>query len=144
VLSGGKFYDEVAITGKGIIDPALAVGTNDIVLHGKLTHLLQDLVVDSKLGRGASAKFRQLLAKAEGEIPRFVPGRQGVLSRFGAFDGLANRAYNVTFLADENVIKTGDYVWRFTYDVFWLDPAMRRLPQPEAIGPVLRELFWLK
>ena len=41
-------------------------------------------------------------------------------------------------------MKTGDYVWRFTYDLFYLDPALRRMPQPEAMGPVLDGLFGLK
>jgi hypothetical protein len=143
VLEGGAFFDEVAITGKGIIDPKLAVGADDgVKLHGELTHLLQDLVVDSKLGRGASAKFRQLLKHAEGEITRFVPGQRDVVTQFGA---LANtRGANVTFLPDEVSMKTGDYVWRFTYDLFYGAESLRRMPQPEAIGPVLDRLFQLK
>jgi hypothetical protein len=143
VLEGGAFFDEVAISGKGIIDPALAVGADDgIKLHGELTHLLQDLVVDSKLGRGASAKFRQLLKDAEGTIERYVPGQQGVVTRFGAFANTPNA--NFTFLPDELSMKTGDYVWRFTYDLFYSAESLRRMPQPEAIGPVLDKLFQLK
>src|SRR6202012_2258189 len=111
------------VSGKGMIDPGLAVGTNDVQLHGELTHLMQDLVVDSQLGAGASASFRKQLAGAEGPILRYVPGKPGVLSKFGAYDGYVTRAYNATFLPDENVMKTGDYVWRFTYDLFYLDPS---------------------
>jgi hypothetical protein len=144
VMKGGSFFDEFVVSGKGMIDPGLAVGTNDIQLHGELTHLMQDLVVDSKLGAGASASFRTLLKDAEGTIWRYAPGRPGVVSKFGAYDGYTNRAYNATFLPDENVMKTGDYVWRFTYDLFYLDPALRRMPQPEAMGPVLDGLFGLK
>jgi hypothetical protein len=142
VMKGTSFFDEFVVSGKGLIDPGLAVG--DIQLHGELTHLMQDLVVDSKLGAGASASFRKLLKDAEGTIWRFVPGRPGVVTRFGAYDGYVNRAYNATFLPNENVMKTGDYVWRFTYDLFYLDPALRRMPQPEAMGPVLDGLFGLK
>ncbi|HSC03713.1 MAG TPA: hypothetical protein VLC49_10345, partial [Solirubrobacteraceae bacterium] len=130
VLEGGAFFDEVAITGKGIIDPALAVGTDGIKLHGELTHLIQDLVVDSKLGRGASAEFRQLLKDAEGTIERYVEGQPGVVTRFGAFANTLGA--NVTFLPDEVSMKTGDYVWRFTYDLFYGAESLRRMPQPEA------------
>jgi hypothetical protein len=108
VLEGGAFFEEVAITGSGIIDPALAVGKDGIKLHGELTHLIQDLVVDSKLGRGASAKFRQLLKDAEGTIERYAEGQPGVVTRFGAFAN--TRGANVTFLPDEVSLKTGDYV----------------------------------
>ena len=41
-------------------------------------------------------------------------------------------------------MKTGDYVWRFTYDLFYMPVGMRRMPQPEAMGPALKELFHLK
>jgi hypothetical protein len=142
VLEGGAFFEEVAITGSGIIDPALAVGKDGIKLHGELTHLIQDLVVDSKLGRGASAKFRQLLKDAEGTIERYAEGQPGVVTRFGAFAN--TRGANVTFLPDEVSLKTGDYVWRFTYDLFYGAESLRRMPQPEAIGPVLDRLFQLK
>lgn len=143
VMTGERFFKKVVVSGKGVIDPALGVGVED-ALHGELTHLVQDLVVDSKLGRGASAKFRQLLEHAEGEIPRFVPGKPGVLTKYGAYDGTKRASANVTFLKGETAMPTGDYVWRFTYDLLYLDEGMRRLPQPEAIGPVLEEVFALK
>ena len=152
VEKGAKFFDEVVVSGRGIIDPALA--TEDIidpalvkeaqVLHGELTHLIQDLVVDQKLGPGATARFRKLLGQAEGTIERYVPGRQSVKTKFGAFDGAVDSRYNVTFLPGENTMKTGDYVWRFTYDLFYVDPALRRMPRPEAMGKAMKEPFGLK
>ena len=152
VEKGAKFFDEAVASGRGIIDPALA--TEEIidptlvvdpqVFHGELTHLIQDLVVDQKLGAGASARFRQLLGKAEGTIERYVPGRPGIRTRFGAYDAFDDASRNVTFLQDENAMKTGDYVWRFTYDLFYMPVGMRRMPQPEAMGPALKELFHLK
>lgn len=141
VMKGDKFFDEVVVTGLGIVDPKLGVGVGP-QLHGELTHLIQDLVVDSKLGVGESAKFRDLLGKAEGTIERFLPGRPNVRSKFGAFAN--NKKANITFLPDENSIRTGDYVWRFTYDLLYLRRSLRRMPQPEAIGPVLNELFELR
>jgi hypothetical protein len=143
VMTGERFFKKVVVSGKGVIDPALGVGVED-ALHGELTHLIQDLVIDSKLGRGTSAKFRQLLEHAEGDIQRFVPGRPGVLTKYGAYDGTKRASANVTFLKDETSMPTGDYVWRFTYDLLYLDEGMRRLPQPEAIGPVLEQVFALK
>jgi hypothetical protein len=41
-------------------------------------------------------------------------------------------------------MKTGDYVWRFTYDLFYTDRALRRMPQPEAMGRAMNEVFGLK
>lgn len=152
VETGAKFFDEVVVSGRGIIDPALA--TEDIldpalvkeaqVFHGELTHLIQDLVVDQKLGAGASARFRKLLGQAEGTVERYVPGRSGVKTKFGAFDGEVDPRYNVTFLPGENSMKTGDYVWRFTYDLFYTNAARRRMPQPEAMGKAIKELFGVR
>ena len=53
-------------------------------LHGQMTHLLQDLVVNKALGGPRkSAEFRQLLGKAEGTVERYVwEGDQLVPSRF--------------------------------------------------------------
>jgi hypothetical protein len=154
VQKGAKFFDEAVVSGRGIIDPALATDIDpalvegEQVLHGELIHLIQDLVVDHKLGAGASARFRQLLGKAEGTIERFVPGKANVPTKFGAFDGTKELKYNVTWFDQENTIetsmKTGDYVWRFTYDLFYANPALRRMPQPEAMGRALNELFGLK
>ena len=40
-------------------------------------------------------------------------------------------------------MQTGDYVWRFTYDLFYQENALvdfGRLPQPERLRPLLNEL----
>jgi hypothetical protein len=141
VLAGGTFFDEVVVPGEGIVDPKLAVGVGPS-LHGELSHLIQDLVVDSRLGQGASAAFRGALKHAEGTIERFVQGRAGVLTRFGAHAN--SPAANITFLEGENSMRTGDYVWRFTNDLLYLDEGSRRLPQPEVVGKLLDEMFELK
>jgi hypothetical protein len=103
-------------------------------------------VIDRKFGAGASARFRQLLANAEGSVTQWVQGAKSntvKLSKFGEHRGAKA---NVTFLEAEaeKEILTGDYVWRFTYDLLYNDPGLRRLPQPEKMGPVLRWFFDLK
>jgi hypothetical protein len=141
VMEGGTFFEEVVVPGEGIVDPKLAVGVGNS-LHGELSHLIQDLVVDSRLGEGASAAFRGALKHAEGTIERFITGRPGVVSRFGAY--ASSPTANITFLPDENSMRTGDYVWRFTNDLLYLDEGRRRLPQPEVVGKLLDEMFELK
>lgn len=138
VMKGTKFFDDYVVGGLGIIDPELAVGEQN--LHGEMVNLIQDLVVDKKLGAGTSSSFRKLLGQAEGKIERLLPGGT-TPSKFGAYKGP-----NVTFILRENetAMKTGDYVWRWTYDLFYVDEPLRRMPQPEAIGPVLEKLFGLK
>ena len=40
-------------------------------------------------------------------------------------------------------MRTGDYVWRFMYDLFYTGEALAklgRLPQPERLRPLLNEL----
>jgi hypothetical protein len=142
VLEGGKFFDEIVVGGEGIVDPELAIGVGTS-LHGELTHLIQDLVVDSRLGEGASAAFRGALKHAEGTIERFIPGTtRREETEFGIY--ARSPSANITFLPTENSMKTGDYVWRFTYDLLYLDVARRRLPQPEVVGKLLDEMFELK
>ena len=136
ILDLSVFVDRYVTPGLGIIDPGLAIDGQK--LHGELTHLIQDLVIDKKLGAGASARFRKLLGEAEGRIYRYLPGGN-TPSKFGAFTGP-----NTTFIDAETSMKTGDYVWRFTYDLLYLSTQKRRMPQPEAIGPVLQKLFGLK
>jgi hypothetical protein len=143
VLEGGKFFRKAVRKARGIIDPELSVGKGQ-ALHGELTHLIQDLVVDHRLGAGASARFRRLLGKADGKVERWLsqagPGGTPVPTLFGD----ESIATNITFLPNENTMATGDYVWRSTYDLFYPQASMRRLPQPESVGPVLRWLFDLK
>ena len=100
--------------------------------------MLQDLVVDQALGTGASARFRKLLGEAEGEITEFVEGKPLVRTRFGAHRG---PTANVTFLKNELKMKTGDYVWRWIYDLLYNEPGLRRLPQPEAVMPKLKDIL---
>ena len=123
VLEGGKFFRKAVRKARGIIDPELSVGKGQ-ALHGELTHLIQDLVVDHRLGTGASARFRKLLGKAEGKVERWLPqagrGAPAVPTPFGAEDALTT---NITFLDDEKAMATGDYVWRSTYDLFYPLPA---------------------
>jgi hypothetical protein len=138
----GRPSKRPALATEDILDPVLVKEAQ--VFHGELTHLIQDLVVDQKLGPGASARFRKLLDQAEGTIERYVPGSQSVKTKFGAFDGAADYRYNVTFLPGENTMKAGDYVWRFTCDLFYVDPSLRRMPQPEAMGKAMKELFGLR
>jgi hypothetical protein len=143
VLEGGEFFRKAVRKARGIIDPELSVGTGP-ALHGELTHLIQDLVVDQRLGAGASARFRRLLGKADGRVERWLsqagPGGTKLPTPFGD----ESIATNITFLEEETSMKTGDYVWRSSYDLFYPQPSLRRLPQPESVGPVLRWMFDLK
>ena len=51
---------------------------------------------------------------------------------------------NTVFSPTEFNMQTGDYVWRFTYDLFYESEQTRkafgRLPQPEVLRPLLNEL----
>ena len=111
-------------------------------LHGAMTHLLQDLVVNKALGGPhESAEFRQLLGKAEGTVDA---------TQFAQLpDGTP--LPNTVFVQGEARMRTGDYVWRFMYDLFYSynpqDPAdLERLkktsylPQPELLRLLLKEL----
>ena len=133
VLQGSSFFDDYVVSGRPLLDTPFRDQ-----LHGDLTHMLQDLVVDQALGSGASARFRKLLGEAEGEITEFVEGKPLVRTRFGAHRG---PTANVTFLKDEHSMKTGDYVWRWIYDLLYTEPSLRRLPQPEAVMPKLKEIL---
>jgi hypothetical protein len=111
-------------------------------LHGAMTHLLQDLVVNKALGGPhKSAEFRQLLGKAEGTVDATQ------------FAQLPDRTPlpNTVFVQGEVRMPTGDYVWRFMYDLFYpynpQDPAdverlkkTSYLPQPELLRLLLKEL----
>jgi hypothetical protein len=151
VKLGGEFFKEHVSRNESWIDEALAAEG-----HGEMTHLLQDLVVDKVLGAGGSAKFRsQLLANAEGKITRYVKRGRGDTLTNSPFTQLpgGQPLPNVTFMDvknkgkvvfSETEMKTGDYVWRFTYDLFYEgDEALKqygRLPQPERLRPALNEI----
>ena len=147
VMPADKFFEEVATEGAYWVDERL--GDEAGLLHGQMTHLLQDLVVNKALGGpGASAEFRQLLKKAVGTIERYVwEGDKLVRSRY-------EQVPNQTFSGEagesgmEWNMRTGDYVWRFTYDLFYMfdrDKAnelktLSRLSQPELLRLLLNEL----
>jgi hypothetical protein len=117
--------------------------------HGAMTHLLQDLVVNEALGGShESAEFRELLGKAEGTVERYMwRGGQQVPSKFAEvpntiFVDEVNQAGAVT--RREEKMQTGDYVWRFMYDLLYQgDVAFKaygRIPQPEFLRPLLNDL----
>jgi hypothetical protein len=87
--------------------------------HGAMTHLVHDLVVDRALKAAGenltSPEFRALLGKAEGMV---LPGPNTQLKKVK--------------------MRTGDLVWRMTYDTFEND-----LPKPELVGDTLQKLFGL-
>ena len=149
VKLGGEFFKGHVSKNESWIDEALAAEG-----HGEMTHLLQDLVVDKVLGAGGSVKFRsQLLANAEGKITRYVKrGRGETLSPFTQLPSgqpLPNTMFmdvkdKGKLVYSETEMKTGDYVWRFTYDLFYEGEAALkqygRLPQPERLRPALNEI----
>ncbi len=142
VKRGVEFFKQVATKRAYWIDKALGDEA-----HGQMTHLLQDLVVNKALGGPrTSAEFRQLLGRAEGTVNRYVwKGDKLVPSRFAevpntVFVDTKNKAGGVETEFD---VKTGDYVWRFMYDLFYTGEALQRLgrlPQPERLRPLLNEL----
>ena len=121
-----------------------------------MSHLLQDLVVDRALGGpGKSAEFRsQLLANAEGTIERYVQRRPGDTLQPSHWTRLPDGqpVKNSVFMdvkdagggvIQETRMTTGDYVWRWTYDLFYDGDALAtlgRLPQPERLRPALNDI----
>lgn len=145
VYQADKFFEEFATQKFYIVDNPLGE-----FQHGAMTHLLQDLVVNKGLGGPhKSAEFRQLLGEAEGIVERYErKGAKLVDSQFA-------QVPNTVFLDDvdnpvlrwhEVKMRTGDYVWRFTYDLLYKaegDDALKRisrLPQPELLRLLLNEL----
>ena len=153
VKLGGEFFKQHVSKNESWIDEALAAED-----HGQMTHLLQDLVVDRVLGAGGSARFRsELLKNAEGTIKRYVQRRKGdtlTNSRFTQLPSgqpLPNEVFMDVYdkvtgklIYTETEMKLGDYVWRFTYDLFYKgEEALKqygRLPQPERLRPALNEI----
>jgi hypothetical protein len=147
-----EFFTEVATKEAYWVDHPLRKNA-----HGAMTHLLQDLVVDRALGGpGKSAEFRVLLGKAEGMVERYErKGGKLVPSRFTrlhdktplpntVFIDVKNKAGDL--VKTEFNMQTGDYVWRFTYDLFYKVKkrnelkAIGRLPHPEWLRSLLNEL----
>jgi hypothetical protein len=88
-----------------------------------------------------------LLGKAEGTVERYVRrGGQLVPTKFAEppntiFVDETNQAGDV--VRPEVQMRTGDYVWRLMYDLFYQGDALKnfgRLPQPEVLRPLLEEL----
>ena len=125
-LSGAQFFVGYASKEAYIDDQA-----NRGNIHRSLSHLLQDLVVDRALKRAGrnltSPQFRAKLGRVEGVLQRH---------EYGTIDLL-------TWRGDETVMPTGDYVWRFTYDLY-LRSDDRHMPQPEEIGPILAAAIGLR
>jgi hypothetical protein len=120
----GAFFDLYASQPMPFVDLPLI---EDV--HGALTHLLQDLVVDLGLKLAnknlTSAQVRNLLVHIPGKIkPLRVPA--GPIIDTGGPDEL----------------RIGDYAWQLTYDLNV--PGRGQLPQPEALGEALRPLLKLK
>ena len=108
---------------------------------GELTHLIQDLVLDKAFGAGTSASFRRLLGQAEGEVTVWTQAAKNNTVKLSEFGAHSRSGANTTFLEGETRMRTGDYVWRWTYDLLYEKEALRRLPQPEAVGPQLDALL---
>ena len=122
-LPGDRFFR------KYVTKPAYLVDEPSMnTSHRGLIHLLQDLVVDRALARAGrkmtGADFRVMLGKAEGTVAR---------SDYGTVKAL-------TFLDDETSMPTGDYVWRFSYDLS--QPG--QMPTPEWVATVLGQAVGLK
>jgi len=122
-LAGDRFFDDYVRKPGYIVDES-SLGT----AHRGMIHLLQDLVVDRALARAgkkmSGADFRVMLDRAEGIVER---------TDFGTVKAL-------TFMGKETRMKTGDYVWRFTYDLN--EPG--QMPTPEWVSTVLAQLVGLK
>ena len=136
VLKGGRFFDEYASSGMPLIDKAFK-GRE----HGDLSHLIQDLVLDKAFGAGTSGRFRQLLGKAEGKVGVWEQAAKSNTVKLTRFGEHSRSKANITFLEGETEMRTGDYVWRWTYDLLYDKEALRRLPQPEIVNPKLDSLF---
>jgi hypothetical protein len=98
--------------------------------HGSLTHLIQDLVVDRAFQEAnismRSPQFRALLREADGTVTRAEFGTAEATTFLDASPPVLPVA--------ETEIATGDYVWRFTYDLI----LRGHLPQPENMWPLIK------
>ena len=98
-------------------------------------------MLDKAFGAGTSASFRRLLGQAEGEVTVWTQAAKTNTVKLTEFGTHSRSGANTTFLDGETRMRTGDYVWRWTYDLLYEKEALRRLPQPEAVGPQLDALL---
>jgi len=136
LFEGGQFFKEYVRSGRPLVDTFFKGKA-----HGDLSHLLQDLVLDKAFGAGTSARFRQLLGRAEGDVHVWEQAAKSNTVKLTRFGQHSRAKANVTFLEGETNMSTGDYVWRWTYDLLYEKEALRRLPQPEIVNPKLDSLF---
>jgi hypothetical protein len=117
-MEGGTFFDLYGGTAASIVDRPLAASLAGD-LHGSMTHLVQDLVVNQGLrSKGVtSGSFRTLLG--------------------GATD-MVKLPWSVA-KGEAKMVKFGDLVWRAIYDV----EETGQMPMPEAVFPKLHTLFGL-
>ncbi|MGZ4187333.1 MAG: hypothetical protein ACXVSL_14530 [Solirubrobacteraceae bacterium] len=136
IFEGGEFFEKYVASGRPLVDQAFKGKA-----HGELTHLIQDLVLDKAFGAGTSSSFRRLLGQAEGEVTVWTQAAKTNTVKLSPYGAHSRSGANTTFLEGETRMRTGDYVWRWTYDLLYEKEALRRLPQPEAVGPKLDELL---
>jgi hypothetical protein len=136
IFEGGEFFKTYVTSGRPLVDQAFKG-----MPHGEMTHLIQDLVLDKAFGAGTSASFRKLLGQAEGEVTVWTQAAKTNTVKLTKYGTHSRSGANTTFLDDETRMSTGDYVWRWTYDLLYAKVPMRRLPQPEAVGPQLDALL---
>jgi hypothetical protein len=139
VFMGGEFFEQYVKSGRPLVDQYFKGKA-----HGELAHLMQDLVLDKAFGAGTSSSFRRLLGRAEGEVTVWTQAAKSNTVELTPFGKHSRSNANTTFLEGETKMRTGDYVWRWTYDLLYEAEDLRRLPQPEAIGPKLDELLGLQ
>jgi hypothetical protein len=118
----GKFFELYASQEPSFVDLPLLGDP-----HKALMHLIQDLVVDRAFRElkieMTSGKFRALLGKTEG---RFRPPAGAAVISTGP----------------KGDLRTGDYVWQMTYDLYLR--TKDHLPQPEVVGRDMFDLFQMK
>ena len=112
VFQGGEFFDGYVKSGRPLVDQYFKGKA-----HGELSHLIQDLVLDKAFGAGTSANFRRLLGRAEGEVTVWAQGAKANTAKLTPYGAHSRSGANTTFLEGETKMRTGDYVWRWTYDL---------------------------
>ena len=136
VFEGGEFFEKYVASGKPLVDQAL---------QGKGTRRADSPHPGSRarkaFGAGTSANFRRLLGRAEGEVTVWTQAAKTNTVKLTEYGAHSRSGANTTFLEGETRMRTGDYVWRWTYDLLYEKEALRRLPQPEAVGPKLDALL---